>query len=36
MPKPILCERCQQPVRRLKHSILCQCGPKILTIHKSM
>ncbi|AGT33361.1 hypothetical protein M493_15725 [Geobacillus genomosp. 3] len=30
MNKTMICEQCQQPVRRLKHSVLCQCGMKIV------
>jgi hypothetical protein len=30
MKKQIICEQCHQPIRRLKHSILCQCGMKII------
>ncbi|KPD00497.1 hypothetical protein LR69_01149 [Geobacillus sp. BCO2] len=30
MNKPAICEQCGQPLRRLKHSLLCQCGMKIV------
>ncbi|NIK14020.1 hypothetical protein BDD39_000530 [Saccharococcus thermophilus] len=30
MKKPLICEQCHQPIRRLKHSILCQCGMKMV------
>ncbi|MBB6281880.1 hypothetical protein HNR34_000192 [Geobacillus subterraneus] len=29
MSKTIICDQCQQPVRRLKHSLLCRCGMKL-------
>ncbi|KYD23967.1 hypothetical protein B4113_2855 [Geobacillus sp. B4113_201601] len=28
--KTIICQQCGQPLRRLKHSWLCQCGMKIV------
>ncbi|MDQ0162025.1 hypothetical protein J2S06_001099 [Bacillus alveayuensis] len=30
MEKRMICGQCQQPVRQLKHSTLCQCGMKIV------
>jgi len=30
MRKQVICEQCHQPIRRLKHSILCRCGTKII------
>ncbi len=26
-----VCETCGTPIKKLKHSSLCQCGPKILS-----
>ncbi|SFC96793.1 hypothetical protein SAMN05443252_11055 [Bacillus sp. OV322] len=28
-----ICENCGSPIKKLKHSILCQCNHKILTGH---
>ena len=28
-----ICDTCGTPIKKLKHSVLCQCGPKILTGH---
>ncbi|MBB4075049.1 hypothetical protein GGR02_002850 [Anoxybacillus voinovskiensis] len=27
---PVICPQCEQPARRLKHSLLCGCGFKIV------
>ncbi|MDQ0220250.1 DNA-directed RNA polymerase subunit RPC12/RpoP [Peribacillus cavernae] len=26
-----ICNTCGKPMKKLKHSILCDCGPRILT-----
>jgi Zn finger protein HypA/HybF involved in hydrogenase expression len=28
------CEKCQSPIKVLKHSIICKCGRKLKTVKK--
>lgn len=31
-----VCNTCGKPMKKLKHSILCDCGPRILTDRHAM